>query len=417
MKPRAAQIGRWVTSRPYHLVPWIALLGAAALWPKAPAPPPAGLSDPKVAAPADFEKTEPGRGRTARRPHHIPALGWRDVMWRVWIEMGQDRCSAVAGGITFYGLLAIFPGIAAFVSLYGLVADVGVVQRQLAEMSGVFPASVVQVVGDQMLRLTSQEQTKLSFAFVVSVLISVWSARAGMGALFDGLNVAYDETEKRHFAVKTALTYGFTFAGLLFIASISAVLVGLPYVLKVLYIAPPDAWWIAVRWLVVFAMTTIAFSALYRFGPSRAKARWRWVTTGAVFAALIWMLGSLGFSWYVNTVAHYDATYGPLGAVIAFMMWMWFSVMAILIGAELNAEIEHQTAIDSTTGPEMPMGERGAAMADSVGLAFHPLQAIKTQAGNARRLAGGLLVKLRGGKTAVAVPADPATAAALAVKK
>jgi membrane protein len=172
-----------------------------------------------------------------------------------------------------------------------------------------------------------------------------------------------------------------------------------------------------VRWLVVFAMTTVAFSALYRFGPSRARARWRWVTTGALFAALIWMLGSLGFSWYVNTVRHLDATYGPLGAVIAFMLWMWFSVMAILIGAELNAEIEHQTAIDSTTGPEMPMGERGAAMADSVGLAFHPLQAIKAQAGNARRMAGGMLVKLRGGKTAVAVPADPATAATMAVKK
>jgi membrane protein len=143
------------------------------------------------------------------------------------------------------------------------------------------------------------------------------------------------------------------------------------------------------------------------------------VTVGAVAAAVVWLGGSLGFSWYVNTVAHFDATYGPLGTVIAFMMWIWFSVVSILIGAELNAEVEHQTAMDSTTGPEAPMGQRGAAMADSVGLAFHPLQTIKRQAGAAKRVAGGLMVRLRGGKgEAVAVkPADPATAAALEVKK
>ncbi|MBN9319476.1 MAG: YihY/virulence factor BrkB family protein [Caulobacterales bacterium] len=417
MKARARQIGRYVASRPYHLLPWIALIAAIPLWPKKVEPPPAGLSEPKIAAPDDFEKTEPGRGRVAERPHHIPFLGWRDVLWRTWLEIGQDRCSAVAGGITFYGLLAIFPGIAAFVSLYGLFADVGVVQRQLAEMSGVFPASVVQLIGDQMLRLTSQEQTKLSFAFLISILISLWSARAGMNALFDGLNVAYDETEKRNFAVRTALTYTFTLAAVLFLASISLVLVGLPFVLEFFYIAPPDSWWVGLRWLAVLGMSTIAFAVLYRYGPSRQRARWRWVVTGAVFAALIWMLGSLGFSWYLNTIRHLDATYGPLGAVIAFMLWMWFSVMAILIGAELNAEIEHQTAIDSTTGPEMPMGQRGAAMADSVGLAFHPLQAIKTQAGNARRMAGGLWVRVRGGKVVKAIPADPATAQAMEVKK
>lgn len=417
MKRRAAQIGRWAGSRPYHLVPLIALLAAIPLWPKKPAPPPVGMSEPKIAAPQDFEKTEPGRGRLASRPHHIPAKGWRDILWRTWLEMNQDRVTAVAGGITFYSLLAIFPGVAAFVSLYGLVADVGVVQRQLQELSGVFPASVVQIIGDQMLRLTQQEQAKLSFAFLISVMISIWSARAGVGALFEGLNVAYDETEKRNYLVKALLTYGFTLATILFVASVSAVLVGLPLVLKLFYIAPPDAWWVPLRWLIVLAMATTAFSILYRYGPSRERARWRWVTIGAVAAAAVWLLGSLGFSWYINTIAHFDATYGPLGTVIAFMMWMWFSTVSILIGAELNAEVEHQTAIDSTTGPDAPMGQRGAAMADSVGLAFHPLQTFKRQAGNVKRVAGGLVVRMRGGKTVVATPADPAAAAATEVKK
>jgi membrane protein len=222
-----------------------------------------------------------------------------------------------------------------------------------------------------MLMLASQPPASLSFAFVLSLLFSVWSANAGMKALFDGLNIAYDETEKRSFVRLTVLTYGFTFSALLFLTFMAGLLVALPLVFEVMGLGVLEGIWIPLRWAILLAVAAAGFSVVYRYAPSRARARWRWVTPGGVFAAVFWLIGSLGFSWYVNNIAHYDATYGSLGAVIGFMMWIWFSVMVVLIGAELNAEIEHQTALDSTTGVEKPMGARGAAMADTVGLAFH----------------------------------------------
>jgi membrane protein len=386
----------WLGSRPYHLAPWIALLALAPFaFPKRPEPepPPPGLSENRCLPPAQFDQAEPGRGRAAHHPHRIPWRGWRDIAWRTWREISVDRLPVVAGGVTFYTLLAIFPGIGAFVALYGLFADIAAVEQQLRQMSGVFPASVVQIVGEQMLRLASQEQTKLGLAFGVSLLLSIWSANAGMKALFDGLNIAYDEDEKRNFFTKTALTYLFTFGALTYAAVVAGVLIAAPLILERLGVLPGV--WIPLRWLAVLAMTAAAFAMLYRFGPCRAQARWRWVAWGAVLGSAAWLGGSLGFSFYVNRIAHYDDTYGPLGAVIAFMVWVWFSIMTVLIGAELNAEIEHQTAIDSTTGAERPMGERGAAMADTVGLAFHPWAMIRREAGVARRVAGGAWGKVR----------------------
>ncbi|EJL21208.1 putative membrane protein [Caulobacter sp. AP07] len=393
-------IRSWIASRPYHLAPWIVLLALTpfALPRRAPASPPdthetpiehpPGLSEDRAMPPHEFDEAEPKRGRAARHPHFIPWRGWRDILWRTGREVSVDRLPAVAGGVTFYTLLAIFPAIGAFVSLYGLFADVGAVEKQLQEMSNVFPASVVQIVGEQMLRLASQEQTKLGAAFAISLLLSVWSANASMKALFDGLNIAYDEDEKRHFVAKTALTYAFTFSALIYAAILAGVLIAAPIALKALGLDAIAGIWGPLRWLTVLAVTAFAFAMLYRFAPCRARPRWRWVIWGAVLGAAAWLLGSLGFSLYVNTLAHYDATYGPLGAVIAFMVWMWFSIMTVLVGAELNAEIEHQTAIDSTVGPEKPMGERGAAMADTVGLAFHPWEVIRREAGAVKRVSG-----------------------------
>lgn len=397
-KPRP--ILSWLKSRPYHLAPWIVLLAAApfALPRKRTqtdldAPP--GLSEPRAMPPHDFEAAEPRRGRAARHPTHIPLLGWRDIIWRTWREITVDRLPAVAGGVTFYTLLALIPAIGAFVSLYGLFADVRTVEQQLRDMSGVFPPSVVKIVGEQMLRLASQGETKLGVAFGFSLLLSVWSANASMRALFDGLNVAYDEEEKRHIVRRTLLSYAFTLCALIYAAAVSAMLIVTPWLLKAARLSSLDALLTPIRWLVVMGMTAVAFGVLYRFAPSRSQARWRWVWIGAVTASAGWLIGSLGFSVYVNQIAHYDATYGPLGAIIAFMVWVWFSIMAILIGAELNAEIEHQTAVDSTTGPEQPMGARGAAMADTVGLAFHPWEFIRREAGAVKRMTGGAWRKVR----------------------
>jgi len=376
----AAGRRRRVVGLAWSAAPWVALAAIAALWNRKPRPrpldqPPKGEAAPGMSAtatmpPAAFEAEEPGRGRAARSPRHIPLKGWKDVLWRTYREVNEDRLSVVAGGVTFYTLLAIFPSVGVFVSLYGLFADVGEVNKQLAQLSAVIPTQALDVLGDQMTRLAGQKQASLSLAFVVSLLLSVWSANAGMKALFAGLNVAYDEIEKRNFFLMTALTYGFTFGALLFLTLVSAILVAAPVLIDQLDLARDLL--TPLRWLALWAVAAGAFSVVYRYGPCRARARWRWVNWGGVFAATLWLGGSLGFSWYVNNVAHFDVTYGPLAAVIGFMMWIWFSVMVVLIGAELNAEIEHQTALDSTTGAPLPMGARGAAMADTVGLAFHP---------------------------------------------
>lgn len=397
--PPKRPIRSWLASRPYGLAPWIVLLALApfAFPPKTAAAhdPPPGLSEDRALPPDDFDAAEPMRGRAAGHPSAIPLLGWRDILWRTWSEITVDRLPAVAGGVTFYTLLALFPAIGAFVSLYGLFADVAAVERQLSEMSGIFPPSVIHIVGEQMLRLASQEQTKLGAAFIISLLLSVWSANASMKALFDGLNTTYDEAEKRNLVTRTALTYLFTFCGVLYAAAAALILIATPILLTLAHLSALVEIWAPIRWLLVWLMTAIAFAILYRFAPCRARARWRWVAPGALIAAGGWLAGSLGFSVYVNRIAHYDATYGPLGTVIAFMVWMWFSIMTVLVGAELNAEIEHQTAVDSTTGPELPMGQRGAAMADTVGLAFHPWEFIKREAGTVRRLADGAWGRLR----------------------
>jgi len=351
--------------------PWLALAVAAGLWGRRAVKPKPGMSVQAEAAPESFEAAEPGRGRLARGPHHIPPRGWKDILWRTYQEIGRDRLPAVAGGVTFYTLLALFPAIGVFVSLYGMFADVTAVRAQLVEMSTVFPSEVVSIVGDQMLRLASRPQASLSLAFVVSLLLSVWSANAGMKALVDGLNIAYDEAEKRSFARRTLLTYAATFAALVFLTVMTAILVAAPLALERGGLSGMAGAWIGLRWLILWAMAAGAFATIYRLAPCRARARWPWVTVGGVAASAFWLGGSLAFSWYVNNIAHFDVTYGSLGAVVGFMMWIWFSVMVVLIGAELNAEIEHQTALDSTVGPPRPMGQRGAAMADTVGLAFH----------------------------------------------
>jgi membrane protein len=327
-----------------------------------------GLSRQTVAEPAHFEQQEPGRGRVAGSPRAIPWRGWKDILWRTWREMSQDRLTVVAGSVTYYTLLAIFPALGVFVSLYGLIADVRAVQEQLVQLSSIFPPEAVRLLGEQMLRLANGKAAGLSLAFVISLLLSIWSASAGMKSLFDGLNIAYDETEKRPYLLRTALTYGATVALLGFLTLVSAILVAAPIALEALRIR--QDWLIAARWPLVYVVAASAFGVAYRYGPSRRRAKWRWLVPGSAAAAFLWMAGSAGFSWYLNNVARLDVTYGSLGTVIGFMLWVWFSVMVVLMGAELNAEIEHQTALDSTTGPPKPMGQRGAAMADTVGLRF-----------------------------------------------
>ncbi|MDB5425285.1 MAG: ribonuclease [Phenylobacterium sp.] len=381
---RTRTAGRRAAAAVLEVAPWAVLAAVWAFAMRDRGRPKAGLSKAGAAPPEQFEAAEPGHGRLARAPAHIPLTGWRDILWRAWLEVNQDKLPSVAAGVTFYTLLAIFPAVGAFVSLYGLFADVATVRGQLNDMAAFVPREVLTLVGDQMMAIATKQNAGLSVAFVLNLLLSLWTANAGMAALFDGLNVAYDETEKRNFFVRRAITYAFTAALVVFATVVTAVLVAVPIYLRRLGLI--DTWLAPFRWVVLTALAACAFAVLYRFGPSRQEARWRWVRPGAVFAAAAWVGSSLAFSWYVNHVAHYDATYGSLGAAVGFMMWIWVSVMVVLIGAELNAEIEHQTALDSTTGAPLPMGARGAEMADTVGLPFQGL----------RKLWGDLRTKVHG---------------------
>ena len=347
----------------------MAAMAAATLLPrlrKTAAPHPAR---PRLLSPAELDAAEPGRGRCARWPWMIPLLGWKDILWRTYREMGRDRLPALAGGITFYVMLATFPALAAFVSLYGLFSDVATAERQVAHMSAFLPREAVTLITSQMVRLSSQRHATLSTAFVISTLLSVWSANAGMKALVDGLNVTFDELEKRDYVRRSLFTYIVTLSALIFLALVASVILAAPVLFHNLHVRS-GLWWAPVRWLLVFVIAAGAFSLLYRHGPSRIHAKWRWVAFGGVLAAFVWMAVSLSFSWYVNHSAHFGVAYGSLSAIIAYMLWIWDSAMVVLVGAELNAEVEHQTAVDTTTGRTKPMGERGAVMADTVGKAF-----------------------------------------------
>jgi membrane protein len=313
-------------------------------------------------------ETEKERGRAASSPTEIPAKGWKDIVWRSYEEMNKDRILAVAAGVTYFGLLALFPAITALVSMYGLFADAATINDHLTAMSGFLPGGALDVIGDQVKRITAQGEGTLGFAFFFGLALSLWSANAGMKALFDALNVAYDEEEKRGFFALNLASLTFTLGAIAFVLLAVGGIVVIPIVLKFIGLGPVVEWilWLA-RWPALLLVIITGLAVLYRYGPSRDKAEWRWITPGSIFAALVWIVASMLFSWYVSNFANYNETYGSLGAVIGFMTWMWLSTTIVLVGAEVNAEIEHQTKKDTTAGPAQPLGERGAEMADTVG--------------------------------------------------
>ena len=316
------------------------------------------------------EALEPGRGRHASAPSEIPARGWKDILLRVYRNISDHRVLALAAGMTFYSLLAIFPALAALVAIYGLFADPGAIAAHLNAVSGFIPSGALDVARDQLTRVASNGEGTLGVTFAIGLAVSLWSANAAMKSLFDTLNIVYAEEEKRGFIKLNAISLTFTAAAVAFILVAIAAVAVLPVALTYMGLTDfTDLLLRIARWPALALGLAVALALIYRFGPSRAAPQWRWISWGSVAAALLWLAGSALFSFYAANFGNFNATYGSLGAVIGFMTWLWISAIVILLGAELNAEIEHQTARDTTTGHPKPLGTRGAHMADSVGAA------------------------------------------------
>ena len=306
-------------------------------------------------------------GREADTPSEIPARGWWDIAKRTVNQISEHRLLTEGAGITFYAILAIFPALAALVSVYGLIADPTTVSGQLNALSGIVPGGGMDILGDELKQLVSAGGGKLGFGAIIGILVALWSANGGTKAMFNSLNIVYDEHEKRGYIRRTLISLAVTLGTLVFVMVVMAAVVALPIALNFVGLGKvTDLLLRVARWPLLLVIVTMMLAVIYRYGPSRTEARWRWVSWGGAFAAIVWVLVSLAFSWYVAHFGSYNKTYGSLGAAIGFMTWIWISATIVLIGAELNAEMEHQTKRDTTTGGEKPLGARGANKADTV---------------------------------------------------
>jgi membrane protein len=322
-------------------------------------------ADPRTAA------REPGRGREADEPSEVPPRGWRDIALRIFKEFSDDRILANAGSVTYFALLALFPAITSLVSLYGLAADPHTINQHMSLLAGIVPEGGVAIITEQLQRLIDKGPQALGFGFISGLAIALWSANGGIKSLFDILNIVYDEKEKRSFLKLNALTLCFTLGAILFLLGSLAIVVVVPIVFAYFGVASETAKTavLLLRWPALLLVVMFGLTVIYRFGPSRDKPKWRWVSWGSAIAAGLWVVVSLLFSWYAQNFGKFDETYGSLGAAIGFMTWLWMTNIVILLGAEINAELEHQTAEDTTEGPAEPLGTRGATMADTIGKA------------------------------------------------
>lgn len=311
---------------------------------------------------------EGGRGREADHPGEIPAHGWKDILWRAWGEVSEQNLFLIAGGVTYAVLLALFPGLAALVSLYGLVFDAGQIERQVAALSGILPAQTQELLSQQLHSLVVSSNGALGFAAVVGLLLALWSASRGMSGMITAINVAYEEKERRGFfklnLIAIGLTLGLIAGGMVAIALVAI----LPAAVQLIAMGPATKWLLLLaQWPLLIVVVMLGLAVLYRFGPDRDKPQWRWVSPGATAATLLWIVASVGFTVYVANFNSYDKTYGSLGGVVILLTWLYLSALMVLLGAVVNAQSERQTRRDSTEGPPRAMGRRDARAADTLG--------------------------------------------------
>lgn len=289
------------------------------------------------------------RRSLANDPSATLSARWQDVFWRVYAASQSDRVMLIAAGVSFYGLFALFPATAALVSLYGLFADASTIRVHLILISGFLPQGAIEVIGDQITHIAAQGQGTLGAAFVGTLALSFWGATAGTKAIFDALNIIYKEEEKRSFIALTLQAFAFTAGGLVLVLLVLAGIVVVPIAFKLLGISDQSgaALLTLLRWPLLYLLIVVGLSCLYRFGPSRTTPQRRWVNWGCLLASIVWLVGSLMLSWYMANFGSYNATYGALGAVIGFMIWMWLSTIVVLVGGEINAELERGLAIEA----------------------------------------------------------------------
>jgi membrane protein len=306
-------------------------------------------------------------GIHAEKPTQIPWAGWRQILKRSWAEHKADNMPIIAGGVAFFGFLAIFPALIALISIYGLVASPETVARQVEDLSAQLPDAAAELIGTQLEAIVSNSSSALSISLVVSILAALWSASGGMGNLVTAVNIAYDEAEARGFVKLKLTSLALTLGSIVFVlvtfglvAVVPALIEALPFGVVGTVLAQ------VARWVLLLGVFAGSLAVLYRVAPDRDAPRFSWVSLGAVIVTVIWALVSLVFALYVNNFGSYDKTYGAIAGVIVLMLWLYLTCYLVLLGAEINSEAEHQTAHDTTTGDPEPMGERDATMADTL---------------------------------------------------
>jgi membrane protein len=324
--------------------------------------------DPHPGTEAEAERREPGRGRGARTPSEIPKAGWRDILLRVWQKLGDDNISLVAAGVALNTLLAVFPAMAVLASIYGMFASPAEVAREIAPFYGILPHDAASIIQTQLEALARPRAHTLGIAAIVSFVVSIYYSSQGVSALMSATNIAYSEGERRGFIRRLVVALGFAIGAVVGFVVMLLLTVAVPLGLQHLPLPRfVDAAALALRWILLWISAVFGLALVYRYAPSRQNPKWRWVSWGSVVAATLWLASSVLFSLYVRDFGSYGKTYGALGGVIVLLMWFYLQSFSIVLGAEFNAEAEHQTAVDTTRGPPAPMGERGAYVADTLG--------------------------------------------------
>jgi membrane protein len=330
---------------------------------------------------------EPGRGRHATEPTEIPPRGWKDILTRVRVEAKRDRVAMLSSAVAFHALLALAPALVALVSLYGLIADPSSIDRQVNDWLGTAPREVRELLSSQLKSITENAGAAAGLAVVIGIVVALWSASSGIAHLIEATNIAYDEEETRGFVARRVLALILTLGAVVFILVALVLVTVLPAALADTGLGLLGRMLVGIlRWVLLIVGMMLALSVLYRYAPDRDRPQWTWTSPGALLATLLWVIASAGFALYTANFGKYNETYGALGAVVVLMLWLFFTALCVIVGAELNAEVERQTRQDTTQGAPLPLGSRDAEVADTVGATAEELRdSVKTGPENSRQ--------------------------------